>query len=211
MLAKLKRKFQDLISREAQIAYKIGLSPNTISILGLIFGISSGITYWAAGVLPADLGTLRAYLILALLLLLFSGACDALDGAIARIRGEETAFGGFVDSIIDRYVDSVVLLGLTLGGFCDLVWGVLALVGSLLTSYVRARAESLGVSMESIGLVERAERIMILSISSLVEIIWPSLPALRVGMIVLAVASNFTVFQRILYFYRKSSCAWRKN
>lgn len=211
MLTRLKRKFQDLISQEAQIAHKVGLNPNIISVLGFVLGVFSGITYWAAGALSTDLNASRAYLTLALLFLLFSGACDALDGAIARIRGKVTAFGGFVDSVIDRYVDSVVLLGLILGGFCDPLWGVLALVGSLLTSYVRARAESLGVIMESVGLIERAERIMIISISSLVEIIWPFLPALYVGIIILAITSNFTVLQRTLYSYRKLSCVERKS
>ncbi|MEM2321285.1 MAG: CDP-alcohol phosphatidyltransferase family protein [Candidatus Bathyarchaeia archaeon] len=207
----MKRKFQGLMAREAQIIYGIGLKPNVISILGFILGLLSGMAYWAAGALSTDLSMYRVHLILAFLLLLFSGICDALDGALARIRGEVTVFGGFLDSIIDRYVDSAVLLGLILGGVCDLIWGLLALIGSLLTSYVRARAESSGVMMESIGLVERAERIIIISASSLVEIVWPFLPALRVGIIILAIMSNLTVLQRILYFHKRLPRAERKN
>ncbi|MEM1550889.1 MAG: CDP-alcohol phosphatidyltransferase family protein [Candidatus Bathyarchaeia archaeon] len=205
MLTKLKHKLQELIASEARLLHKIGLKPNAISILGFILGFSSGLAYWAAGALSTGLNTYRVYLILASLLLLFSGVCDVLDGALSRICGGVTVFGGFLDSIIDRYVDSAVMLGLILGGLCDLVWGALALIGSLLTSYARARAESSGVMMESVGLVERAERIIIILASSLIEIAWPSLIALRVGVSILAVASNFTVLQRILYFYRKES------
>lgn len=203
MLTKLKPEFQKLIAYLAQAFHKIGVKPNTISFLGFISGVFSGIFYWVAGTLYVDLSAYRVYMSLALLLLMFSGFCDALDGALARIHGEATAFGGFLDSMIDRYVDSIVLLGLILGGLCDLIWGILALIGSLLTSYARARAESAGITMESVGLVERAERIIVISISSLVEIAFTPLYALRVGIIVLAIASNLTVVQRILYFYRR--------
>lgn len=201
MLSKLKTWFQGLVEEGARVIRKLGFNPNAISILGLVLGISSGAAYWMAGSLHTDLNTYRTCLILAVILLLSSGLCDALDGALARIYGEATIFGGFLDSIVDRYVDSVVLLGIMLGGLCDQTWGVLALVGSLLTSYTRAKAESLGVKMESIGLIERAERIAIILISSLIEIAWLDLPALRVGIIVLAITSNFTVLQRVLYFH----------
>lgn len=211
MLTRLKRKFQELMAREAWLIHRIGIRPNVISILGFVLGLLSGIAYWTAGARSTDLSMYRIHLILALLFLLFSGICDALDGALARIRGEVTVFGEFLDSIIDRYVDSAVLLGLILGGVCDLLWGVLALIGSLLTSYVRARAESSGVMMESIGLVERTERVIIISASSMVEVIWPFLPALRVGIIVLAITSNLTILQRILYFYKRSPRVERKS
>ncbi|MDH5815213.1 MAG: archaetidylinositol phosphate synthase [Candidatus Nezhaarchaeota archaeon] len=201
MLTKLKAWFQRLTEKWANAIQRLGLNPSMISILGLILGISSGVAYWLAGSLIIDLTTHRIYLILAVLLLSFSGLCDALDGALARIRGEVTAFGGFLDSIVDRYVDSAVLLGIMLSGLCDPTWGALALVGSLLTSYVRAKAESLGIKMESIGLIERAERVLIILISSAIEIIWPSSSALSVGIMVLAVTSNLTVVQRILHFY----------
>ncbi|MEM2648459.1 MAG: CDP-alcohol phosphatidyltransferase family protein [Candidatus Bathyarchaeia archaeon] len=199
------------MAREARLIHRIGLKPDAISMLGFILGFFSGLAYWAAGTLSTDLSTYRFYLTSALLLLLFSGLCDALDGALARIYGEMTIFGGFLDSIIDRYVDSMVLFGLVLGGLCDSTWGVLALIGSLLTSYVRARAESSGVMMESVGFVERAERVIIISASSLIEIAWPFSHALRIGVAILAIASNFTVLQRILHFYRKISQTKRKN
>ena len=79
--------------------------------------------------------------------MLTSGLFDALDGAIARTYGEVTKFGGFFDSLLDRYADAVVLCGIMLGGLTELYWGLAALIGSLLVSYSRARAEAAGIKM----------------------------------------------------------------
>ena len=76
-----------------------------------------------------------------------------------------------------------------------------AMIGSLLVSYTRARAEAIGINMESIGLAERAERFLILLISSIAAIFW--LPALDLGVILVALLANFTVLQRGLYVYKK--------
>ena len=138
---------------------------------------------------------------LATLLLLLSGFCDALDGLLARLYQEATAFGGFLDSLLDRYADSAVYAGIILGGLCTIPWGLTALIGSLLVSYCRARAEAAGIKMESIGLAERAERIIILSIASITAICW--LQALNIGIILLAILSNLTVLQRSVYAYKK--------
>ncbi|MDH5634512.1 MAG: CDP-alcohol phosphatidyltransferase family protein, partial [Candidatus Bathyarchaeota archaeon] len=117
-----------------------------------------------------------------------------------------TVFGGFLDSMLDRYADALVLAGIILGFFITdpfgLFWGLLALIGSLLVSYSRARAEAAGVKMETIGLAERAERIIILVIASLVTLIWSD--ALWWSLVLLAVLTNLTVLQRAVYF-RKAS------
>lgn len=104
--------------------------------------------------------------------------------------------------MLDRYADALVLGGVVFGGFCDVSWGLIAIIGALLVSYARARAEAAGVKMESIGLAERPERILILAIASLVTLAW--LEALRWGIIVLAFLTNLTVLQRVIYFYRAS-------
>jgi archaetidylinositol phosphate synthase len=123
-----------------------------------------------------------------------------LDGVLARLYGEITVFGGFLDSLLDRYADALVLSGIVFGGFCDVSWGLIAIIGALLVSYARARAEAAGVKMESIGLAERPERILILITASLVTLAW--LEALRWGIILLAFLTNATVLQRVIYFYR---------
>lgn len=141
-------------------------------------------------------------LIAASALLLISGFCDALDGVVARLYGETTTFGGFLDSLLDRYADAIVLCGIMLGGLCKLSWGFAALTGSLLVSYARSRAEAEGVKMESVGFLERAERVILLTIVSLTAVIW--LDMLGWGIILLATLTNLTVVQRTIYFYKAS-------
>jgi archaetidylinositol phosphate synthase len=134
---------------------------------------------------------------------LLSGFCDALDGIVARLYQQTTAFGGFLDSLLDRYADAAVYAGIIIGGLCDVLWGLIALAGSLLVSYSRARAEAAGVKMESVGLAERAERMIILAIASIVTLFWPSFTVMNWAVILLAVLSNLTVVQRSVHAYGK--------
>ncbi len=194
MLTKLKRKIQTMFTAEAKIAHKIGLTPNKTSAIGIALAFLSAIAYtaWQTHIL---------YLLLATVLLLLSGFCDALDGILARLYHETTAFGGFLDSLLDRYADAAVYAGIIISGLCDALWGLTALIGSLLVSYTRAKAEAAGIKMESIGLAERAERIIILAIASITAMFW--LPSLNIGIILLAILSNLTVLQRGLHVYNK--------
>lgn len=195
LLTKLKKKVQDMLTSEAQAAHRIGLTPNIVSLIGLVLAISSAIAY-AAAIYGQSLGILLA---LATILLLASGFCDALDGIIARIYQQASVFGGFLDSLLDRYADAAVYGGIIIGGLCNPFWGLAALAGSLLVSYSRARAEAADIKMESVGIAERAERMLILAVASVVAIFW--LPALNWGIIVLAVLSNLTVLQRAVHVY----------
>ncbi len=193
MLTKLKKKVQDLLSTEAHIAHNIGLTPNIVSVIGFVLAFLSGVTYAVTQGQPL-------LLLLAVILLMASGFCDTIAGILARIYQHATAFGGFFDSMLDRYADAVVYAGIILSGLCNLFAGLAALAGSLMVSYSRARAEAAGIKMESIGLAERPERIIILAVATLTAIFW--LPALNIGVILLAVLSNFTVLQRGLHVYK---------
>jgi archaetidylinositol phosphate synthase len=166
-----------------------------VSILGIVLAVLSAITYW-----QWKLDSIL--LILAPLLMLASGLLDALDGALARQYGEATKFGGFFDSLLDRYADSIILCGIILGELTEVSWGLAALIGSLLVSYARSRAEAAGLTMEAVGLFERAERIVLLAVVSLISYVW--LDALSWGVLLLAVLTNLTVIQRAVYF-RKAS------
>ncbi len=196
LLTKLKQKVQLWLVGEARLAHSLGLTPNKVSVIGIFFAVLSAVSYWQWESQPALL------LVLAPLFLLVSGFCDALDGVLARRFGEATAFGGFLDSLLDRYTDAMVYAGIILGGLSDVRWGLLALIGSLLVSYCRARAEAAGVKMETVGLMERAERILILVIASFLTLAWGE--ALQWGIVFLAVSTNLTVLQRVIYF-RKTS------
>jgi archaetidylinositol phosphate synthase len=195
MLTKLKEKVQQILTTEAEAAHKIGLTPNMISATGIILAFLSALAYtqWQSHTL---------YLPLATALLLTSGFCDALDGTLARLYQKTTAFGGFLDSLLDRYADAVVYTGIVIGGLCNVSWGLIALTGSLLVSYSRARAEATGIKMESIGIAERAERIIILATASVIAIFWQPKQVMNAAIILLAVLSNLTVLQRSLHAYK---------
>jgi archaetidylinositol phosphate synthase len=197
MLTKLKNKIQEILASEAKLAEKIGLTPNMISFIGIILAFLSAIAYaeWQAN---------RLYLLLATVFLLLSGFCDAIDGVLARLHQQVSVFGGFLDSLLDRYSDAFVYAGIIVGGLCDMLWGLVALIGSLLVSYSRARAEAANLKMESIGLAERAERMIILATASLVALFWQPQTAMNAGIILLAILSNLTVLQRSLHVYRKT-------
>jgi archaetidylinositol phosphate synthase len=191
-----------MLTSQAIAAHKIGLTPNKVSIIGFILAVASATAFSMA------LG-FRWLLLLATVLLLASGFCDTLDGIIARTFRQVTVFGGFFDSVLDRYADAIVYSAIIIAGLCNSAWGAFwgpvwalaTLAGSLLVSYTRARAEAVGIKMESIGLAERAERMLILAAVSIIAFFW--LPALGYGIAVLAVLSNFTVIQRAFHVYKE--------
>ena len=203
MLTKLKQRIQQMLSTEAKIVHKIGFTPNRLSILGFILSIASAVAYGLAS--PESVWLL----LLATFLMLSSGFCDTLDGIVARIYGEATVFGGFFDSVLDRYSDAIIYMAILVSGLSNYAlgafWGTIlvlvTLTGSLLVSYTRARAEAAGIKMESIGFAERAERMIILSAVSIMAYFW--LPAMGYGIGLLAILSTLTVIQRSLYVYRK--------
>ena len=178
------------------------MTPNRVSTIGFILALASAAAY---GLAITNLW----FLLLATALLLASGFCDTLDGIIARTFQEVTVFGGFFDSVLDRYADAaiyaaIIVAGLSnaaWGSFWATIWGLAALSGSLLVSYTRARAEAVGVKMESVGLAERAERMLILAAAGIVAFFWP--PALGYGIALLAVLANFTVIQRAVHVYKE--------
>ena len=203
MLTKLKEKVQQMLASQAEAAHKLGLTPNMVSFIGFILALASAVSYGMAQ-------NHRWLLLLATVFLLASGFCDTLDGVIARVFQQVTVFGGFFDSVLDRYADAIVYAAIIIAGLSNAAWGAVwgpawalaTLAGSLLVSYSRARAEAAGIKMESVGLAERAERMLILAAVSIVAFFW--LPALGYGIALLAVLSNFTVIQRVLYVYKES-------
>ena len=199
MLTKLKERIQLLMVGEARLAHSIGLTPNQISLLGVLSALFSAYFYWSSQFEVA-------LLLAAALFLLISGFLDALDGVLAKLYGEVTVFGGFLDSLLDRYADAFVFLGIILGWLITdsvwVFWGLAALVGSLLVSYSRARAEAAGIKMETVGIAERAERIIILAAASFLSLLW--IDALPWSLLLLAVLTNLTVLQRVIYFKKAS-------
>jgi archaetidylinositol phosphate synthase len=191
-----------MLTSQAIVAHKIGLTPNKVSTIGFVLAAASAGSY-------VLVPSYRWLLLLATALLLASGFCDTLDGIIARTHQQVTVFGGFFDSLLDRYADAIVFSAIIIAGLCNDAWGTVwgpvwalaALAGSLLVSYSRARAEVAGIKMEGVGLAERAERMLILAVVSVIAFFW--LPALGYGVALLAVLSNFTVLQRAFHVYKE--------
>ena len=185
MLNKKKDTLTDWVKPIARIFSRI--NPNTVTILALVFCIASGL-YFAAG-----------NLVIAGFMLLLGGFFDVLDGAVARENGRVTKFGGLLDSVSDRYADAAVFLGIMWGGHAafppyienDWFLGGLALTGSLLVSYTRARAEAGGTGVLNIGVAERAERMILIILGAFLGL-------LHWAVLVVAVMSHLTVLQRMI-------------
>jgi len=188
LLSALRQKFVFLLNGLAVGLHKVGLTPNSSTVLGLVFGAAAGLVFF--------LGASDVWIfIVAPFLVLVSGFFDAVDGSLARLHGE-TKFGGILDSTFDRFSEIFVLSGVILGGLASPFWGLTAISASLMVSYVRARVEVEGLKMMGIGFAERPERLLIFVIASFLRNI-------EYGVIVIAVLSVLTVFQRMLYAYRR--------
>jgi CDP-diacylglycerol--glycerol-3-phosphate 3-phosphatidyltransferase len=187
MLSHYKTSVARLGDPVARALLRARVRPNHLTMVGL------GVSLVAAGALAH--GRLR----IGAVLLALAGLFDFFDGSLARLANCVSAFGAFLDSVVDRYSDLVVLLGVVLyyhraadttGVFLTMV----ALVGTIMTSYTKARAQSIGLACE-IGLIERPERLILLIAGATFNLLTPA-------MIVLAVLTNLTALQRILYTRR---------
>ena len=193
--SKLKKRFEGWIAGKVSPLASIGVTPNALSVLGLAASFVSAWCYvsWRA----------NAYMLpLAGAFILVSGFIDAIDGVLARATGKASAFGGFLDSVFDRYSDAVVLSAIVYAGLCHAAWGLAAIVGSLMVSYARARAEAAGVNMAAVGLAERAERMIFLALVSFTS--YYNTDILGWGVVILAALAQLTVLQRAAHFYRES-------
>lgn len=180
--------FKGVIDPVASFLNGMGITPNMVTIAGLV-GNAIGAYFLTQG-----------QLFIGGVLVLLMGPVDALDGSMARLRGEPSSFGAFVDSVTDRYSELLILGGLLIyfsqqGNILANILIYMAAAGSVLVSYTRARAQSLGIETK-IGILTRMERYMILA---------PAL-VLNVPMValwLLAIFSNITALQRILDVRKK--------
>lgn len=167
-----------------------GVTPNAVTVVGFVLNVVT-----AAVLATGHLSTGGA-------LLFLSGLFDMLDGALARVTAQQSAFGAFLDSLLDRYSEAVILLALIYvfseRGQTPAVLLVYAVaVGSLLISYARARAEGLGVDSK-VGIAPRPERVLILGLGLLFNP-WTTIAALSV----LAVLTHVTAMQRLYDVWRQ--------
>jgi CDP-diacylglycerol--glycerol-3-phosphate 3-phosphatidyltransferase len=174
----------------ARALLRAHVRPNHLTLVGL------GVSILAACAFAQ--GNLRTGAVL----LTLAGLFDFFDGSLARLANSVSAFGAFLDSVVDRYSDLVVLLGVVLyyhrgADTTGVFLTIGALVGTIMTSYTKARAQSIGVACE-IGLIERPERLIVLIAGAAFNVLTPA-------MIALAVLTNLTALQRILYTRRAAA------
>ncbi len=139
-------------------------------------------------------------------LLALAGALDILDGSLARVSGLTSPFGAFLDSVLDRYSDLLVLTGVVLlfmrvGAPRDVLATLAAVIGTVMVSYTRARAESVGVECR-VGLMERGERLLVLVAGALADLLAPAVWIVAIG-------ANATALHRIGYTWRATRGIYR--
>jgi CDP-diacylglycerol--glycerol-3-phosphate 3-phosphatidyltransferase len=178
----LRVRFKGVLDPVAAFIHRFGITPNMLTLTGLVGNIVAAVFLSQGSFLIGGL------------IVLVVGPLDALDGALARLRGELSRFGAFVDSVTDRYSELFLFGGLMMYYLQqgDWLWaGVVyaAAAGSILVSYTRARAEGVGFSAKC-GLLTRAERFVILIPSLIFNFT-------TVGVALIAIFANFTALQRI--------------
>jgi len=188
-----RRRFGPLLEPLIDLAARVGVSPNALTLAG--FGLNALAGLLIALGWPFWGGVVMAGLAMPL---------DALDGGVARKLGRQSAFGAFLDSTLDRFAEGALLAGLGYafarqGDAASVVGAFLALVGSFMVSYTRARAEGLGLACR-VGVFSRLGRFALLAAGLLSSAIWPA--SLVVMVWALAVLSTFTALERIAFVYR---------
>ena len=202
------QKFQAWVRRWAERAVGVfrdsPITPNMLTLFGLVI---TGV-----GALLVAMGQL----LIGGVVLAFAGLFDIFDGALARAAGKVYRYGAFLDSTVDRYSEGVVYLGILID-FLDQHDGLrpiivlIALAGSFLVSYVRARAQSLGFTCD-VGILARPERVVIIVAGLLLESLGIKIGGwtpLTVALLVLAVGTNFTAVQRVWVVWQQNRAELR--
>lgn len=176
----------------------VGLTPNRVTVLSLFFALVAAVAFALADA--------------SRLWLLFAGAAavsvnailDGLDGRLARLTNASTKRGDYLDHVTDRYADLAILVGLSLSPLADLRWGIFAIAGTFLTSYMGTQAQALGLGRNYAGWLGRADRLVILIavpalwwIATWFGLAWPwSATPITVMLAYFALVGNLTALQR---------------
>lgn len=185
---------------------KMGITPNMVTTIGFIGNVVAAFLFIHASQLtPLSMGF--SWIGWGGAILLFSGLFDMMDGRLARLGNMSTTFGAFWDSTLDRYSELFSLFGITLylmtaSGIWAGVITFLALVGSIMVSYVRARAEGLGIECK-VGLMQRPERVVMTALAAIITGMTSNLWWLIGGMTLIAVLANITAFWRVAHCYKQ--------
>jgi archaetidylinositol phosphate synthase len=174
-----------------------GLNPNSWTALSLIFATASGVTYMSA--LLSIGGGWYQFSLAGSIMLLISGFFDIVDGGVARATNRGSKKGTYLDSVFDKISESIIFLGIAIGGLASPLLCQLAVSLSLLVSYTRSRSESMGIELKGVGIGERAERLLLVGILGLI----PLEGNLQYAVILVCLLAGITLYQRIVYSLRR--------
>ena len=185
-----RKRFGGILDPVARLIGRTGVSPNVVTLVGA--SLNLGVAWVLAQ------GYMRIGGLLVPLVALF----DALDGTLARLTGKRSRFGAFLDSTMDRFSEAILFLGLLFfysqsGAGREVILIYATIVGSLMVSYTRARAEGLGLDCK-VGLLTRFERAVVLIIALVLD-------QVSIGLWVLAILTNFTALQRMYHVWRATN------
>lgn len=193
---------------------KLGIKPNHITMLGLILNIAAALHL--VNYFQWDGFTYGDRLFGFGIILGFAGLMDTIDGRLARLYGMKSKFGAFFDSVVDRYSEFIMFMGIILYYTCfdflpGVVFAFIALIGSIMVSYNRSRAEALGVDC-SVGIMQRPERIVFIGVWSIIwgVVYWVGSPTklniggleldyYTLGFVFLAITTNITALRRLFH------------
>jgi len=182
MLNNLRDSLQPHLEKIGRCFASTGISPNGWSCIGLVFAFASAFIYgW----------NVEFSLIIGGILLLVAGFFDIVDGQVARVSQKVTRTGGFLDSVFDKIAEVAIFLGILVGGFAEPYLVFLAITFSLLVSYTRSRAESLGVKIQGYGIGARAERLLVIAIIGIIGF-------MEYAIIIVIIIAAITFIQRII-------------
>ena len=201
MLNKLRNLLEPTLTRIGATFASTGLSVNFWTGLGLAVSVLAAIAYTSNVFVNLDWTPWNFAAVIGGIFLLVSGFFDIVDGSVARITKRISNKGAFLDSVFDKIAELIIFGGIALGQLADSFWCLVALGLSLLVSYTRARAESLGGKLKGIGIGERAERLLIIAIIGMI----PVREAMQWAMIIVSIVAGITLAQRMAVTVRKLS------
>ena len=182
MLNNLRNSLQPHLEKLGNSFASTGISPTGWSVIGLVFAFASAFFYgW----------NIEFSLIIGGIVLLVAGFFDIVDGQVARATKKITKTGGFLDSVFDKIAEVAIFFGILVGGFAEPYLVFLAISLSLLVSYTRSKAESLGIKLQGIGIGERAERLLVIAIVGIIGF-------MEYAVIIVIIIAGITFVQRII-------------
>ncbi len=207
MLNKLRDSLQPTMTRLGTSFASTGLSANFWTGVGLAISIAAGIAYSSPAFINAEWYSPYLAAVIGGVLLLISGFFDIVDGSVARVTKQTSKKGAFLDSSFDKISEVVIFAGIAFGSLADPFWCLVALGVSILVSYTRARAESLGVELKGIGIGERAERMLILAIIGMIPLdpVFKIQSGMHWAVIIVSIVAGVTLIQRIAATAKKLS------